>query len=94
METATKNLVNDHVYILRLMDVMEKMVINISTNIEHIEMVANLINNYAGEFHQTKEEKLLFPLMLKKAFANEEGPIAEMLLEHDTSRAFVKNVME
>ena len=38
MNTATQNLENDHVYILRLIDVMEKMVINCATDTAHMEM--------------------------------------------------------
>lgn len=90
METAIKNLENEHVYILRLLDVMQKMVNTISTDITHLEMVVSLINDYVDSFHHAKEEILLFPLMIKKAFANEQGPIKAMLHEHDDSRAFVK----
>ena len=92
METATKNLENDHVYILRLLDVMQKMVDSISTDIPHLEMVVSLIKDYVDNYHHAKEEILLFPLMAKKAFANEQGSIDAMLHEHDDSRAFYKDM--
>jgi hypothetical protein len=41
MTTATKNLENDHVYILRLIDVMEFMVINKCTEINDMETAVN-----------------------------------------------------
>jgi len=92
MDTATQNLEADHVYILRLTDVMEKMVITISTDISHLEMVVSLIRNFADGFHHAKEENLLFPLMLEKGFSNEQGPISVMLHEHVEGRNFVKGM--
>lgn len=94
METATKNLENDHVYILRLIDVMEQMVLTVSTELAHVEMVVNLIKNYADGFHHAKEENLFFPLLVKKGFPNEQGPIAVMLHEHTEGRNFVKGMTE
>lgn len=92
MDTATQNLENDHVNILRLIDVMEKMVMRISTDTSHMEMVVNLIRNYADGFHHAKEENLLFPFLLKKGFSNEQGPIAVMLHDHVEGRNFVKGM--
>lgn len=94
METATKNLENDHVNILRLIDVMEKMVITISTEVSHIEMVIGLIKNYADGFHHAKEEQLLFPLLVTKGFSNEQGPVAVMLHDHTEGRRFVRGMSE
>jgi hypothetical protein len=37
MMTATKDLENDHEYIIRLTNVMEQMIIDYSTNKEHFE---------------------------------------------------------
>ena len=72
---------------------MEKMVITISTNIVHIEMVVRVINDYVDGFHHVKEEILLFPLMVKKAFSNEQGPISVMLHDHAESRNCVKRMI-
>jgi hemerythrin-like domain-containing protein len=93
MNTATKNLENDHVYILRLIDVMERMVLNNATNIAHLEMVVNLIQQYADNFHHTKEDHLLFPLLVKKGFSNEVGPVAVMLNDHAVGRNFIKSMV-
>ena len=92
METATENLEKDHEYILRLMDVMEKMVLTISTELKHIELAVGLIRNYADGFHHAKEEHLLFPLLVKKGFSNEHGPVSVMLHEHAEGRNFVKSM--
>jgi len=94
METAIKNLENDHVNILRLIDVMEQMVLKVSTESAHAEMVVDLIKNYADGFHHAKEENLFFPLLVKKGFSNEQGPIAVMLHEHTEGRNYVKGMTE
>jgi len=94
METATKNLENDHGYILRLIDVMEKMVLTISTELKHIELVVAFIRNYADGFHHSKEENLLFPALVEKGFSNEQGPVAVMLHDHAEGRKFVKGMMD
>jgi hemerythrin-like domain-containing protein len=94
MKTATENLENDHVNILRLIDVMERMVSIKSINAEHFEEVVNLIKNYADGFHHAKEENLLFPLMVTKGFSAQYGPVAVMLHEHDQGREYVKGMTE
>jgi len=94
METATKNLENDHVYILRLIDVMEKMVLTISTELKHIELAVGLIRNFADGFHHAKEESLLFPLLVNKGFSYEQGPLPVMLHEHAEGRKFVQGMTE
>jgi hemerythrin-like domain-containing protein len=92
METATKNLENDHEYILRLIAVMEIMVLTVSTDLKHIEMVVNLIKNYADGYHHAKEENLLFPLMVEKGFSLEQGPVSVMLHDHEQGRKYVKGM--
>ena len=93
MNTATENLENDHVYILRLIKVMEKMVYLKSTDIEDMETVVRVIQQYADGFHHAKEEKLLFPLLVQKGFSNEQGPVAVMLHDHIEGREFVKGMI-
>lgn len=94
MSTATQDLENDHKYILRLIDIMERMVMNCSTDIPHMKMVVNLIRQYADGFHHAKEENLLFPLLVQKGFSNESGPVSVMLNEHDEGRKFVKGMID
>ena len=63
-----------------------------ATNSSHFELVVELIKNYADGFHHAKEEKLLFPILVKKGFSNEAGPVAVMLHDHAEGRNFVKNM--
>jgi hemerythrin-like domain-containing protein len=94
MNTPTENLENDHVNILRLLDVMEKMILVKSTNTEHFERSVSLIKCYADGFHHAKEENLLFPMMVKKGYSVEQGPIAVMLHDHIQGRDYVKGMTE
>jgi hemerythrin-like domain-containing protein len=94
MNTATENLENDHVSILRLTDIILAMVENRSDKIEHFELVVNLIRNFADGLHHAKEENLLFPLLCEKGFSPEMGPVAVMLNEHEQGRNFVRAALE
>ena len=93
MDFATRNLENDHVSILKLIDVMEIMTTR-SPVIEDLEDVVDLIRNFADGFHHAKEESLLFPLMAERGFSMTQGPIAVMLSDHVMGRNFVKGMAE
>jgi hemerythrin-like domain-containing protein len=94
MTSATKNLENDHEYILRLIDVMECITQSSAPKAEDLESVIDLIRNYADGLHHAKEENMLFPLMAEKGFSPNQGPVAVMLHEHNQGRAYVKGVAD
>lgn len=92
--TATENLENDHVYVLRLTEVMKKMVEKKAENTDHMDLIVNLVRYFADGLHHAKEEDLLFPAMIKKGFSPEQGPVAVMLAEHVQGRAYIKGVAD
>jgi len=94
MNHATKNLEDDHEYILRLIAVMEAMTLDAAPEIAHLEEGVELIRNYADGLHHAKEETLLFPLMGERGFPTGAGPIAVMLHEHTLGRDYVKGISE
>jgi hemerythrin-like domain-containing protein len=94
MNSATKNLENDHVHILRLIEVMEQMVQLPDPNIADLEEVVELIRKFADGLHHAKEENLLFPLMAEKGFSLQQGPVAVMLMDHEQGRGFVRGMAE
>ena len=73
---ATSNLENDHVHILRLCEVMERMAHAGNSDPEHLDRVVSLIRNFADGLHHKKEEELLFPKMAEKGFSTTQGPVA------------------
>ena len=94
MNSATKNLENDHVHILQLIEVMEQMVQLPDPNIADLEEVVELIRNFADGLHHAKEENFLFPLMAEKGFSLQQGPVAVMLMDHEQGRGFVRGMSE
>lgn len=94
MDTATQNLENDHVFIVKLTNVILAMVEKQSTDISHFELVVNLIRNFADGTHHAKEEDFLFPLMGDKGFSAQFGPVAVMLHEHEEGRNYVKATLD
>ncbi len=94
MNRATQNLENDHVHILQLTQVMEKMAQMHQLDPLYVDEVTDLIRNFADGLHHAKEEELLFPLLVDKGFSNQNGPVAVMLHEHVLGRNFVKTMIE
>ncbi len=94
MNSATKDLENDHVHILRLTDVMEKITKTNSPDIADLETVVYLIRNYADGFHHAKEERILFPFLSEKGFSQQQGPVAVMLAEHIQGRNYTKGMAD
>jgi len=94
MNTATKNLEADHVYVLKLTDVMKALVRSDSPEIEHIENIVDIIRNFADGLHHAKEESIFFPALGKKGFSAQQGPVAVMLHEHLLGRNYVKGIAE
>lgn len=94
MDSATRNLENDHQHILKLIDVMEAIVKLPEPKISDLEEVVNIIRQFADGLHHAKEEKLLFPMMAEKGFSMEQGPVAVMLSDHEQGRGYVRNMAE
>jgi hemerythrin-like domain-containing protein len=92
MDTATKNLENDHVHILKLIDVMDYIIANKRTEINHFETIVDIIRNFADGIHHAKEENLFFPFLATRGFSLQQGPVAVMLHEHVLGRNFVKGI--
>jgi hemerythrin-like domain-containing protein len=94
MNTATKNLEDDHVHVLRLIDVMEHITRSKNPDISHLESIVEIIRNFADGLHHAKEENLFFPLLAERGFSTTQGPVAVMLHEHVQGRNFVKGIAD
>lgn len=94
MKSATLNLEDDHIHILRLIDIMDLITRNKSVDIVHLEAIVKIIREFADGQHHAKEEQLLFPLLVEKGFSTENGPVAVMLHDHVQGREFVKGMTE
>ena len=94
MNTATRNLEDDHIHILKLTDVMEIIARSENPDINHIESIIDIIRNFADGLHHAKEENLFFPALEQKGFSSRQGPVAVMLHEHVEGRNFVKGIAD
>lgn len=94
MNTATQNLENDHVYILQLTDVMERMAKKGARDVNHLKSVVHIIKNYADGLHHKKEEDLLFPLFEQRSANGGCGPVGVMLMEHKQGREYVQGMVD
>lgn len=94
MKTAIQNLEEDHLQILRLIKVMERITQLENPDEVHLELIIKVIREFADVQHHAKEEQLLFPLLVEKGLPNESGPVAVMLHDHQQGRLFVKGMVE
>ena len=91
---ATSNLENDHVHILKLCDVMERIAHEDDIDLLKIEEIVKIIRGFADGLHHKKEEEFLFPKMAEKGFSLHSGPVAVMLNEHQEGRSYVKGIAD
>jgi hemerythrin-like domain-containing protein len=94
MNTATRNLEDDHVHILKLIEVMGLIIGSEHPDVSHLEEIVNIIRNYADGLHHAKEENQFFPFLAKRGFSLQQGPVAVMLHEHVEGREFVKGMAD
>ena len=78
MNTATENLEDDHVHILRLIDVMEHITNWMILISDHLERIVEIIKNFADGIHHAKEETISSHAC-QKGFSLTQGPVAVML---------------
>jgi hemerythrin-like domain-containing protein len=94
MNSATRDLEDDHVHILRLISVMDRIIGSDEPEIAHIESIVDIIRNFADGLHHAKEENQFFPYLAKRGFSSEQGPVAVMLHEHTLGREYVSGIAE
>jgi hemerythrin-like domain-containing protein len=94
MNTATKNLEEDHIHILLLLDVMKQIAGSENPDVSHLESIVDVIRNFADGLHHAKEENLFFPFLAERGFSSTQGPIAVMLHEHALGRTYLKGIAD
>jgi len=91
--TATGQLKDEHKVILRMLRIVEVA----SEKLENGEKVSpsvfrdaiDFIRTFADKCHHGKEQDTLFPMLGRRGFPMQGGPIAVMLMEHDQGRDYV-----
>jgi hemerythrin-like domain-containing protein len=96
MEYASSDLRNEHDGILFGLKILEEMIMLIKVNkkVEKEELIEMLdfLRLFADKCHHGKEEGLLFPAMEKVGIKKENGPIGQMLIEHEQGRKYIKEM--
>src|SRR5207247_5328626 len=92
---CTDLLIQDHKIIWRSLDVLEHMACCIDkeeyVDPEDVETLLRFLRTFADDHHQTKEESALFPELMRTSAA-QEGPLRQMLFEHDQERSLVEGL--
>lgn len=60
--------------------------------VEHLEQILEFLKVFVDTCHHGKEEEHLFPALEAAGFPKEEGPVGQMLREHEEGRAFVRGM--
>ena len=98
MATATKVLRHEHEAILRMLSASEEVARRLGRGEQVAQQtLANLLEFFqlfADRCHHGKEEDLLFPLLEKKGFPRDGGPIGVMLFEHERGRLLIRQMAE
>jgi hemerythrin-like domain-containing protein len=94
----TQVLMAEHELILEALDALEKKVAAIQAGAApdraYFDKAVNFLRGFADKCHHGKEENLLFKRMTERGFPVQGGPIAVMLSEHETGRAFIRGIAE
>jgi hemerythrin-like domain-containing protein len=92
---STKFLTQEHKLILRALDVLDNMAVwaekNGAVDEADIGNILDFLRWFADAHHQAKEDTILFPA-LKLAAAEQERPVAHMMLEHERERALIERI--
>ncbi|MBI4573980.1 MAG: DUF2249 domain-containing protein [candidate division NC10 bacterium] len=94
----TQVLKDEHDLILQALDALERKIAALETGAApdraYFEKAVEFLRTFADKCHHGKEENLLFKTMVDRGFPLQGGPIAVMLSEHDTGRAFIRGMAD
>jgi hemerythrin-like domain-containing protein len=93
--SPTGVLVHEHDLILQALDAIERRLNRLEAgggDRAYFEKAVEFLRTFADKCHHGKEEDLLFKAMVNKSFPLQGGPIAVMLSEHETGRAFIRGM--
>jgi hemerythrin-like domain-containing protein len=96
--SPTAVLVQEHELILQALDALETRLSQLEAGGAiargYFEKAVEFLKTFADKCHHGKEEGLLFKAMVKRGFPLQGGPIAVMLSEHETGRAFIRGIAD
>lgn len=96
MEYASEDLRKEHEGILFGLNILDKMVEQLksgsATNKEDYVQMVDFLRLFADKCHHGKEEGLFFPALEQAGIPRENGPIGQMLIEHELGRKYIQEM--
>lgn len=94
MESATRNLRDEHLRILEVVGVLDRVLDPTASTLDlpAIEGCVEFFRLFTDACHHGKEEEVLFPELVARGMQDDQGPIAVMLYEHEVGRALVRRM--
>src|SRR5687768_7721135 len=94
----TQSLINDHKVILRTVEVLRRMADRCENggepNVQDVHDVLRILQGFADDYHQGKEEAVLFPALACAGMTRETTPLRALLFEHDQERSLIGGIEE
>jgi hemerythrin-like domain-containing protein len=94
---ATQRLRDEHEGVLAMLDSIDSIARDAETGTEpdgaELDSILDFLRTFVDRCHHAKEEEFLFPA-LRAAGPMSEGPVAQMLAEHDMGRKYVAEMGE
>lgn len=98
MVYASSDLKHEHDGILHGLKILEIMMASLQNDAEaELDDFMNMVDFlklFADKCHHGKEENLFFPALEKAGVQNQNGPIGQMLLEHQEARKYIASMAE
>ncbi len=96
MSYASQDLRNEHDGILFGLNILDKMVERLQSGStiakDDYKQMAEFLRLFADKCHHGKEEGLYFPALEQAGIPTENGPIGQMLIEHEQGRQYIKEM--
>lgn len=91
-------LMDEHRGIERMLDIVDRAAAQVERGNpvppELFVDAATFFSSFADHCHHTKEEKHLFPALVRHGIESEGGPVGVMLSEHQQGRAYIRLMRE
>ena len=92
----TEILSSEHRVIEQVLDCLEKIAANAERSgkleLEAARTALHVLRTFADRCHHGKEENCLFPMLAKRGFPTDAGPVAVMLHEHESGRSEIRGM--
>lgn len=98
MKYASEYLIKEHENILFGLKILDKMIYlyqnEMYVNIKDLRDMINFFHCFTDQYHNRKEESLLYPALKKTTTIKESDLAKKMMFEHSVGREYIENMNE